>query len=438
MVIGKLSSLYKIYLKILKSSESMTQKRIVILHYAGPPIVGGVESTIYHHSRLLIKAGFDVDVIAGRGEKFLGEVQFHRIPEIDSRHSKAEEIGRTLAKGTVNSDFYEFRDFIIEKVRPLISSSATCIVHNALSLHFNFPLTAALRHLSEEKACQIIAWNHDFAWRDKLYLSDMHHGYPWDLLRTPWPGVRYVVVSSHRQTMQAELLGIPESKIEVITPGVDYIQFLNLNPLTREIITKLDLVKADPLMLLPARVIPRKNLQFAVRVAAALKELKPQPVLVITGPPDPHNPKIQAYLQSLKQLREDLDVDKVVYFLYELGKDDQPLYLPDEVVADLYRFSDLLLFPTLREGFGIPVLEAGLVNLPVFAADIPTVYESAGDYANLFDPNGDPKKVAEEIARFLENSDSYKLRKRVVNNFTWQAIIEKKIIPLINEVTRQE
>ena len=44
--------------------------RVAILHYAAPPIVGGVESTIYHHARLLAGAGYAVTVIAGRGAPF--------------------------------------------------------------------------------------------------------------------------------------------------------------------------------------------------------------------------------------------------------------------------------------------------------------------------------------------------------------------------------
>lgn len=56
-------------------------RRIAIIHYAGPPVVGGVESTIYHHARLLGQAGYQVHVIAGCGEPFHPQVTFHHIPE---------------------------------------------------------------------------------------------------------------------------------------------------------------------------------------------------------------------------------------------------------------------------------------------------------------------------------------------------------------------
>lgn len=47
--------------------------RVAILHYAAPPIVGSVESTIYHHARVLAQAGYDVGVIAGRGDQDQGD-----------------------------------------------------------------------------------------------------------------------------------------------------------------------------------------------------------------------------------------------------------------------------------------------------------------------------------------------------------------------------
>jgi mannosylglucosylglycerate synthase len=85
-------------------------KNIAILHYASPPIIGGVESTIYHHSRLLVREGFKVEVISGRGEKFHPEVLFHRIPEIDSRQPEPSKVGQELAEGKVTRAFGDLVD----------------------------------------------------------------------------------------------------------------------------------------------------------------------------------------------------------------------------------------------------------------------------------------------------------------------------------------
>ena len=409
----------------------MSEKKVAILHYAGPPIVGGVESTIYHHARLLSISGYDVSVIAGRGEAFHQDISFHLIPEIDSRHPQVLETGKQLSRGEVSPQFESLRDQLVSRLSPVLNRVDVTMVHNVITLHKNLPLTAALHQISEKGITSLIAWCHDFAWQDALYIPDLHPGYPWDLLRTPWPGVRYVVVSEHRRSKLATLLKIPESDILVVTPGVDISSFLKLEPLTKRLIDKLDLQSADPLLLLPARVTRRKNIEFAIRVTAALKLTKPNAALVITGPPGPHNPKNIAYLNALKSLQDELGVSRQVHFLYEQGEDGQPLYIPDEGVADFFHLADLLFFPSFREGFGIPVLEAGLARLPVFAADIPTVQESAAHLADRFDLNSDPASVAQMIASRLADDRAYQLKRRVLERFTWRKIVENKLIPLI-------
>ena len=409
--------------------------RVAILHYAAPPVVGGVESTIYHHARLLSGAGFHVEVIAGRGEPFHPDVPFHLVPEADSRHPEVLEVGAALARGEVPPTFATLRDRLVERLRPLLAPSDVCIVHNVLTLHKNLPLTAALRLLSGEGIARFIAWCHDFAWQDELYTPSLHPGYPWDLLRTPWPGVRYVVVSAHRRARLAALLGIPPAEVRVVHPGVDVAGFFKLEPETRRLVEELGLLSADPLMLLPARITRRKNIQFAIRVTAALTAYRPYATLLVTGPPGPHNPANVAYLASLRELREELGVSDRVHFLYEHGPGEEPLHVTDGMMADLYRLADLLLFPSRREGFGIPVLEAGLARLPIFAADIPPVRESAGGLAFCFDPEGEPAEVARAIADRLVRDTVYQMRRRVLEHFTWSAILRRDLIPLLEEVT---
>ena len=89
---------------------------ISILHYAAPPIVGGVESTIYHHARLLHSVGHSVSIIAGRGESFDNQIPFYQIPEIDSRHPAILRVGDELAKGDVTEDFYQIRDQLVKNL----------------------------------------------------------------------------------------------------------------------------------------------------------------------------------------------------------------------------------------------------------------------------------------------------------------------------------
>jgi glycosyltransferase involved in cell wall biosynthesis len=110
-----------------------------------------------------------------------------------------------------------------------------------------------------------------------------------------------------------------------------------------------------------------------------------------------------------------------------------PLKISDAVISDLYQVADVLLFPSREEGFGIPVLEAGLTRLPVFASDIPPIRESGLDWIYPFDPYGKPEIVATAIVDHIKKDCAYQLRKRVLEQFNWQSVWEKKLKPLLEE-----
>ncbi len=403
---------------------------IAILHYAGPPLVGGVEWTIEMHARLLADRGYPVRVIAGRVGEFDQRVRIVSIPEVDSRHERVMAVGKHLAAGKVPPEFDELAARILSRLQEALEGVDVCIVHNATTLHKNLPLTAALHRLASQGRVRLIAWCHDFAWLDPLYTPDLHPGYPWDLLRKPWTGVKYVVVSQDRREMLAGLFGWLPERISVVSPGIDPNHMLGLSPEGKRLVEKLRLWDADPAILLPARVTRRKNIEMGIRITAALAELGRRPLLVVTGPPGPHNPTNAAYLRSLQELRDSLGVAGSVLFLYELG-DDGP-FVPDEtLMADLYRAADILLFPSKREGFGIPILEAGIVRMPIFCSDIPPFRESGDGMVHVFGLDESPAAIARRMDGYLRGDEVYRMRERVLRNYTWDRIVDDKIVPLI-------
>ena len=66
--------------------------KIALLHYSSPPIVGGVESVLAHHARLLTNAGHEVTILAGRGEAFDERIKVQILPRLDSRHMEVMEV----------------------------------------------------------------------------------------------------------------------------------------------------------------------------------------------------------------------------------------------------------------------------------------------------------------------------------------------------------
>jgi glycosyltransferase involved in cell wall biosynthesis len=181
------------------------------------------------------------------------------------------------------------------------------------------------------------------------------------------------------------------------------------------------------LLLLPVRLTPRKNIELAVRATAHLRAEYPRARLLVTGPPGPHNPANTAYFARLRALRAELDLGDAVSFLAE----EVDGYLPDEVIAGLFRLADALVMPSREEGFGIPLLEAGLARLPVFCADIPPLRALGGEDASYFSPDAPPADVARLIAGRLGQDRQYRLAARVRREYLWERVYSDRIAPLL-------
>lgn len=405
--------------------------RIALLHYAAPPVVGGVERVLAQQAELMARAGHEVAVVAARGEAWEPRIRFLRAPLIDSQHPEVIAVKRELDAGIVTRRFAALRSAVTDQLRPLLAGIDLLVAHNVCSLHKNLALTAALHDLhGEAGAWRAILWHHDLAWTTPRYLAELHAGYPWDLLRQAWPGVAQVVVSRLRQRELAQLMGLEPDAIDVIPSGVDLAEFFRLEEATRNLIEKNRLLDAAPILLLPVRVTPRKNLELALRVLAALHKELPAAVLVITGPLGAHNPANADYWEALRALRAELGLAGAAHFLAA----DTGHYLSDAVVADLYRLADALLLPSFEEGFGIPLLEAGLSRVPIFCSAIEPLTELGQDDVTYFDPYGAPETIAADMAVRLQGSSTYRNAVRMRTRYTWQQIYDRQIEPLLQRV----
>jgi glycosyltransferase involved in cell wall biosynthesis len=407
---------------------------VAILHYAGPPYVGGVEITMAAHARLLTAHGHRARIVAGKGGPLDPAVELRLLPELGSRGELLEQLARELAAGYVSPAFHDLVDRLAAWLAETLHGMGALMIHNVLSLHKNLAFTAALRRLHDAgRLPRTLAWCHDFAWLDPLYTPELHPGYPWDLLRDPWPGVRYVAVSEDRRGMLAGLLGRDAAEIAVVTPGLDLAGFLKLEPETLPLVERLGLLAAAPLLLLPARITRRKNIEQAINILGALRGLGHDARLLVTGPPGPHNPANAAYLAELLALRERSGAGEAAIFLYAAFTDEagRPRDVSDAMLADLFRLADGLLFPSRYEGFGIPALEAGLSGIPIFCSDIPPLRATAGDAALYFGHDEPPLTTARRIAAALAHDPRYRLRRRVRTGFTWEAIYRQTIAPLL-------
>lgn len=411
--------------------------RIAFLHYSAPPVVGGVENVILAHVRLFVEAGYPTAIVAGHGEKnaLPAGVDLVLIPELASQHLQILAISRELDQGRVPPGFEQMAEHLAEKLASVLTPIDLLIVHNVFTKHFNLPLTVALFRLLDQGTIRhCVAWCHDMTWTSPNSRSKVFPAYPWDLLRTQRPDITYVTVSRERGRDLANLFNCLPEQIRVIYNGVDPDELLALSGPGLALIDRLGLWDNDLNLLMPVRVTQAKNIELALHVVAALKERGIRPKLVVTGPPDPHDRMNMEYFQSLLALREELGVVDEVRFVYESGPDPaEPLSVDTPVVAELLRVSDALFMPSHREGFGMPVLEAGLLGIPVFCTEtVPAAQEIGGQDLVMFSPGADANQVADLILKWAEGSPVLRLRRRIRQNLTWRGIFQHDILPLID------
>jgi glycosyltransferase involved in cell wall biosynthesis len=103
-------------------------------------------------------------------------------------------------------------------------------------------------------------------------------------------------------------------------------------------------------------------------------------------------------------------------------------YVTDAVLEDLFQRASMFAFPSLDEGFGMPVLDAMARGLPVLTSNVSAMPEVAGDAALLVDP-ADTTSIAEGLRRL---TDDEALRRRLAQQgllrsagFTWESTVEK-------------
>lgn len=407
--------------------------RILLLHYTGPPVVGGVEAVLGRHARLLAREGFDVHVLVGRGAPLGDGVTFHRRALLDSRHPRVLAAARELEAGRVTRAFSALAARIRGDLLDCLAGIDVCVVHNALTLHKNLALTAALHEIAARGSpARIVAWCHDLVWTNPQYRPHLHPGPPWSLLRTPIRDGEYVTVSRARQRDLAALLDLPRDAIEVIPNGIDPGAFFHLTETGRWLARALRLWEQEIVLLLPARVTRRKQIEYALRVVAEMVRRGVAVRLLVTGPPGAHNPRNRAYLEELRALRGRLGLNGQVVLCAKLpGPNGRGLAISDRAMADLYQISDALFLPSRDEGFGLPLLEAGLARLPAFTTDLDALHEIGGGAIQTFALEDPPERVAARIIRTVMGENRYRLRRRVLAAYTWEGIMRERVVPLL-------
>lgn len=216
---------------------------------------------------------------------------------------------------------------------------------------------------------------------------------------------RIIAVSEATKADLVELLDVDPAKIAVTHLGVEE----RFRPATeKQIRDAREVYSIDgPFILYVGTLEPRKNLPALLRAFAKVKHQFPHK-LALAGA---EGWKTKAFHDAVRETN--------------LGDRLQMLGFVDERdLPALYSAADLFVFPSLYEGFGLPVLEAMACATPVVTSNVSSLPEVAGDAALMIDPS-DIDGLGNAIARALTVEP---LRARMIRagiqraaRFTWRA-----------------
>jgi glycosyltransferase involved in cell wall biosynthesis len=193
---------------------------------------------------------------------------------------------------------------------------------------------------------------------------------------------------------------------------------------------QLDLLESSPLLLLPARITRRKNIELALQALVVVRQHFPEAGLLVTGPLGAHNSRNEEYFRQLVSLRAQLGLRRSAILLAEFIHDPAP----DAVIANFYQLADAILLPSLEEGFGIPLLEAAITRRPVFCSDLASLRELGKSDVYYFRSDANPKVVGDLIVDHFRRDPAFRFAARVRQEYSWPRIYRDHLAPLIAEV----
>ncbi|MEM3290664.1 MAG: glycosyltransferase family 1 protein [Candidatus Micrarchaeaceae archaeon] len=179
-------------------------------------------------------------------------------------------------------------------------------------------------------------------------------------------------------------LGIEDRRIHAVYPAINTEIF---HPGDRSFRRSLDINDEDILLLNVAYDGPNKNIKSVLELLYKL----PENFKLI---------RIGRNFSSLKTIK-DLKLENRVYLFENLDSNK---------LGDIYRSSDFFVFPSLFEGFGIPVAEAMAVGLPVIVSNRTALPEVVGDAGLIFDPY-DIEGMKNAILELSKNEEKYNFMK---------------------------
>ncbi len=223
------------------------------------------------------------------------------------------------------------------------------------------------------------------------------------------------IIAISQQTKQdiIRYYKIPEDKITVC--------YQSCNPAFAEIVSEEKKKSVAALYNLPEQfylyvgsIIERKNLLL---ICKALKKLTTSIPLVVIGNGGAYKQKVKAFIA------ENVLTDRVIFLSEDLSAKSSESFKSAFDFPAIYQQATAMIYPSIFEGFGIPVLEALCSRLPVITSNVSCLPETGGDAALYINP-ADENEMAEAMKR-VANDQALKnsmIEKGILHatNFTQQ------------------
>ncbi|MCD6386455.1 glycosyltransferase family 4 protein [Candidatus Sumerlaeota bacterium] len=233
---------------------------------------------------------------------------------------------------------------------------------------------------------------------------------------------KIIAVSHSTKSAIVKYLKVPPEKITVIYEGVDFTRFRRIYDKATLGLIREEYCLPSQFILTVTTIEPRKNIEGLLFAYRRLKQiLNNPPKLVVVG-------------------RKGLKGDKITETIHQLGLYRDVIftgYVSDDHLPLIYNNALVFVFPSLSEGFGLPVLEAMACGLPVVSSDIPALREIASDVAVFVDPTN-YYLMAEKLKELII---SHKLRHQLqekslqqARHFSWESCA-RKTLHLYKEIT---
>jgi len=182
---------------------------------------------------------------------------------------------------------------------------------------------------------------------------------------------KIIAVSQFTKDEILKYYKVEADKIEVVFNSTNLIERKSTEELKKTIRSKYNL--PDEFILYIGTLQPRKNIPLLIEAYAKIKNKIPQVKLVLAGDKKAHN-----FDKKIEEVLKKNDLSKDVFF---------PGFVDTIDKAIVYRMAKVYVFPSVYEGFGIPVLEAMSQGVPVLVSDIPPHREVGIKEDIYFDPN---------------------------------------------------